>query len=711
MAYETPLTIAEVIKDISNNKYVLPSIQREYVWNTDQIETLFDSLMQDYPIGTFLFWEIEKTKIAEYDFYEFLRNYHEKNSVHNKKINLSGLDSVTAVLDGQQRLTSIYIGLNGSYAYRLKYKQKNNNNAYPIRKLYLNLISESKDETNKFDFRFLVPEKVKNDEESYWFEVGKIMNMENLGDVATYVTDNISYSEEYRYSREQAKFATNTLSQLHKVIHTERTLSYYKEKSSELDKVLNIFIRVNSGGTVLTYSDLLLSIASAQWNNYDAREEITEFVEEINSIGNGFKINKDFVLKTSLVLSDFPDIAFKVDNFNKSNMIKIEENWNSIKKAIRQSVNLVSSFGYSGETLSSNNALIPIAYYLLTIGMPDNFIYSSNTKESRQKIKKWLISSLLKKTFSGQPDNVIRPIREIIKNNGLNEFPIDKIFNKFKGTNKSIQFSEDDIDEYLLNLKYGSKETLSTLMLLYPHLDFNNKFHEDHIYPKSKFKKSYLRKIGIDNDDIKDYINLVNDISNLQLLPATLNEEKQNTDFDKWFKNQFITDEEKNQYRKTNYIPDMEYSYENFTTFIKKRRELIKSKLRKELLYKSSERDIDDNLTKIYNFAEKWLDKFKNPNTNYRELVDHHLADDCENLGFKMDCGNGFAEKYGDAVYNSEEMKKIIDDVTDIDLLGSAIYSRWRYFNHHAYEPASIKSKKESDWFIIAFERMKILSK
>ena len=408
--------------------------------------------------------------------------------------------------------------------------------------------------------------------------------MQDLGDVATYVTDNISYSEDYQYSREQAKFSTNTLSQLHKIIHTSLTLSYYKEKSSELDKVLNIFIRVNSGGTALTYSDLLLSIASAQWQTYDAREEITEFVDDVNSIGGGFRINKDFVLKTGLVLTDFSDIAFKVDNFNKPNMMKIEANWDNIKKAIKQSVNLVSSFGYTGETLSSNNALIPIAYYLLKIGMPDNFVDSSTTKENRAKIKKWLIRALLKKAFSGQPDNVIRPIREILKNNGNSDFPINEIIDKFKGTNKSIQFTEDDIDEYLLKLKYGARETLSTLMLLYPSLDFSNRFHEDHMYPKSKFKKSYLRKMGVSEEQLDEYINSVNDISNLQLLAAQLNEEKLNADFDKWFTDQYKTVNDRIQYRTINYLPDIEYSYTNFLTVMDQRRKLLKAELLKILM-------------------------------------------------------------------------------------------------------------------------------
>lgn len=234
----------------------------------------------------------------------------------------------------------------------------------------------------------------------------------------------------------------------------------------------------------------------------DAREEITEFVDDVNSIG-GFRINKDFVSKTVLVLTDFPNIAFKVDNFNKHNMMKIKANLENIKRAIKQSVHLVSSFGYTGETLSSNNALIPVAYYLLTIGMPDNFVESGATKKNRAKIKKWLIMALLKKVFSGQPDNVIRPIRDIIRENGNNEFPIVQIIDKFKGTNKSIQFTEDNIDEYLLKLKYGKSETLSTLMLLYPSLDFSNKFHEEHMYPKSKFRKSYLRKMGVQEDKLE----------------------------------------------------------------------------------------------------------------------------------------------------------------------------------------------------------------
>jgi uncharacterized protein with ParB-like and HNH nuclease domain len=60
MAFQTPLTISEVVNDIHSKKYLLPSIQREFVWSPEQIKMLFDSLMRKYPINSFLFWESSK---------------------------------------------------------------------------------------------------------------------------------------------------------------------------------------------------------------------------------------------------------------------------------------------------------------------------------------------------------------------------------------------------------------------------------------------------------------------------------------------------------------------------------------------------------------------------------------------------------------------------------------------------------------------------
>ena len=486
-----------------------------------------------------------------------------------------------AVLDGQQRLTALNIGLTGSYAYKMPHKQWKNDLAFPERKLYLNIVEPAKSETNKYQFSFSTEDEKQNDDKHFWFEVGKILNMSKIGDVMKFWANNIVTSQ--IYTQEQSDFANDTLSQLYNTIHTQPSISYYKVKSPELDRVLQIFVRVNSGGTVLSYSDLLLSIATAQWKNLDARKEITEFVDYINELGSGFNVNKDFILKAALVLSDFNKIAFKVDNFNKQNMLTIEQNWELIKKSITQAFLLVSSFGFSRDSLTSNNAVIPIAYYLMTIGNPNNFELSTSTVQNRKKIKKWLSLSLLKKTFGGHPDDILKILREIIQENGKKDFPIEKITSRLKGTNKSIIFTQDDI-EYILDLQCNRTDTLNVLMMLYPSLDFNNKFHIDHIYPKSKFSKKNLEAKGVSSDKISEYVDHVNDIENLQLLAAIPNIEKQDEDFNIWFSKNYVTDEDKTQYRLTNYMPDMNYSYANFLQFLAERRSIIKEALFKELL-------------------------------------------------------------------------------------------------------------------------------
>lgn len=578
MSYETAIKISDIITDIHRKKYLLPAIQREFVWDTYQIERLFDSLMRDYPISSFLFWKVEKDKVKDYDFYEFLRDYHERDKRHNPKANISGEEEITAVLDGQQRLTSLYIALKGTYAYRLPRRRWDNDKAYPKRKLYLNLVRPAENNDFEYEFVFLTQQEASHkNEQFYWFPVGDILDLREPGDVSEYLTEHVFDD----YDKDARKFANKTLFKLHNIIHEKGSISYYQERSQVLDKVLNIFIRINSGGTILSYSDLLLSIATAQWETKDARDEIISFVDEINNIGEGFSFNKDFVLKSCLVLSDFSDIAFKVDNFNKSNMLKIEQSWELITNSLRTAIQLISSFGYNRDTLTSNNAIIPIAYYLSKNGISDSFVASSKNIIDKSNIRMWLLLSLIKRAFSGQPDNVLRQIRKVI-NDDYNSFPIEQIIGQFKGTNKTLIFSDEDIDN-LLYYKYGQGFTFSVLSLLYPSFDFKNIFHIDHIFPKSQFTTAKLRKRGIPEEHIYDFQTKCDRIGNLQLLEATPNIEKQDKDFKSWLDETFSNPIENKEFKNRNLIPDIDLSFENFLTFYDEREILIRAKLKKIL--------------------------------------------------------------------------------------------------------------------------------
>jgi hypothetical protein len=582
MSFQTPITVKEVVESIHKKEYLLPAIQREVVWDVDQICRLFDSLMQGYPIGSFLYWHVDRKETSSYQFYEFVRDYHERDNSHNAKADVSGEDDVTGILDGQQRFTALYVGLRGSYAYRMPRKWWNSPDAFPVRRLYLNLLGKRKEEDDGnllYDFQFLTDEEVKEAvDDTYWFRVGEILEIKNQSGVNKYLI----HHKLLNRPEEQAEFANETLFKLWAIVHESRVINYFLEKEADLEKVLNIFIRVNSGGTVLSYSDLLLSIAVAQWTTLDAREEVTRLVDELNGLGGGFNFDKDFVLKSALVLCDIPDVRFKVENFNKKNMGAIEKAWPELKTALRMAASLASSFGYTRDTLTSNLALAPIAYYLRRIGLPKNYETLAKHAEDRATVRFWLVSALVKGLFGGVSDNVLRQIRDVLKKAG-DGFPLEAITEKFKGTNKSLAFTEDDI-EGMLDLGYGKRNTYSVLTLLYPDVNFGHIIHTDHIHPKARFAKRDLIKAGVPESLVEEYQEKSDQLPNLQLLDGAPNEEKSDTPFEDWLKSAYADKGKRAAYCERNMIPECSYKLKDFGEFFTQRRELIRAALTKRLI-------------------------------------------------------------------------------------------------------------------------------
>ncbi len=584
MAYQTPITIKTVIDKIRKRHYVLPSIQREFVWDTNQIETLFDSLMRDYPISTFLFWRVEKERIKDFQFYEFLRDYHEKERRHNRKADLGSDEDVIALLDGQQRMTSLYVALAGTYAKKAPYYSWDSPNGFPTKRLYLNLLRPSESLEREFDFRFLTEDEVKDisslDNEQregaqpcFWFDCQKILQITDLSKVSMFLMKS-GLMDTSKYSEKQSEFAINTLNEFFNVVHQKGTISYYLEEGEELDKVLQIFIRINSGGTRLSYSDLLLSIATAQWQERDAREVIHDFVDKINQIGTGFAFNKDIVLKACLVLSDF-DVKFMVDNFTKENMTVIERDWDKISRVVRTAVELIAKFGYNRNNLRATNAIIPIAYFILKNGFESTILHASDRELDRRAIKEWLARSLLKGVFGGQPDSLYPKMRDLVNHN-LGKFPLAEIIDYYKGRRKSITFSEDDING-LLDHQYGHIQTFSSLSLLYPGLNHNFHYHQDHIHPKSFFKKTYLKKLGFEDEKIQAFQERFNSLANLQLMQETTNREKSDTSFKEWLETNYPSSTERAAYLKQNHIdPDVSHEFSDFVEFSDRRKEALR---------------------------------------------------------------------------------------------------------------------------------------
>lgn len=577
MGYQMPITIMRVIEGIQTNEYILPAIQREFVWDIEQIEKFFDSLMKEYPIGVFLFWKINPDSLQRFQFYRFMDRYHERDYIHNEPIELIGQHNTTAVLDGQQRLTALNIGLRGWYAHKMPYYHRESDHAFPRKKLFLDLKNPSEDPEKDYEFRFLREKDIEKDQDNssiHWFPVEKIIDFDDIQDAFEYCVD-------AGLTQSGDKYPHQTLLRLWNIVHKDNVVHYFLEEEQNLDRVLNIFIRVNSGGTQLSYSDLLLSIAIAQWEKLDAREEIYTLVDDLNSVGEGFNFTKDFVLKSSLVLSDITQIAFKVDNFNRENMICIENTWQEINRALRLTTNLISSWGYSRQTLVSANALIPIAYYIHKHGNPLNIVESQQWEEERKKIRRWLITALLKRTFSGQSDNVLSIIRGVLQES-MDGYPEEEVYAKLATSTKSMSFSEAELDG-LIGYQYGQSYTFSVLALLYPWLRYDQHFHIDHIFPRSMFTASNLQALGIPKEKWPAWLDHMNDLANLQLLQGLQNEEKSDKDFEEWLMDRCEGNLEIGVYREQHLIPDVDLRFENFPEFREKREEIIKQNIRGKL--------------------------------------------------------------------------------------------------------------------------------
>lgn len=571
--YQTAGSIKMLLDKVKNHDYILPAIQREFVWRPDQICQLFDSLLQGYPFGTFLFWKIKNENLSQYQFFDFMCNYHQRDRIHCEKLIITNDQDRIAVLDGQQRMTALNIGLRGSYTWKTQGKWWKSPDAFVKRRLYLNLLkSPQLEDDTHYEFDFLSEEESKySDEYHQWFLVPRVLEIDPYD-----IHGEISKMD---LPKGRDVEAGKMVSHLHNIIHNKQLVTYYLEEGQELSKVLNIFIRMNSGGTPLSYSDLLLSIAVAQWQKLDAREEIHNLVDEMNRVGDGFNFSKDLVLKAGLMLSELK-VAFKVENFNKSNMALLEQNWTEISSSLRLGVNLLSSFGFCSSTLKADSVLLPVAYYLHCRNLDANYLSHSKYASDRLLIRTWLIKTLLKSGIWGSGlDSLLTSFRSIIKNCNEERFPAPEITVFMAENGKSLRFEEEEMQS-LLDMDYGNPRIFPLLSLLFPGHDFSHHFHVDHIFPKSRFTKSQLKKAGIDDDKkLEEWIDMANRVPNLQLLEGGQNNDKRQKMPHDWYRVMWPEPLAYVNHLQTLAIDSLPENINEFDDFYLRRRETLMSRL------------------------------------------------------------------------------------------------------------------------------------
>lgn len=569
MVFQPPLTIVDVINGIRKGDYVLPAIQREFVWSPSQIATLFDSLMRGYPIGSFLFWKLDKKTLKNHSFFEFIAEY-DVRTPHNEVADVEEKHAITAVLDGQQRLTAFNIALRGGYTEKVPRLQRSNPKAFQKRFLQLNILErnhEASPDERVYDFAFLTDAEA-DAASGHWVRVDRVLKFDpESTDVYDYI---------HAAGLAGTKVAYNNLYRLTQLVHKTPTVSAFHEQEDDLDKVLNIFIRVNSGGTKLSYADLILSVATATWTDASAREEVSNLVDEMNQIGQGFSFSKDRILKSALVLGDFTDIKFKAMNFTSGRMLKVEEEWASLSSSLKIATSLLAQFGLSGDTLTAENVLIPVAYYVNDRGLGMQYLTSDKCYEDRELVKKWVLQTLLRAGFwTGAVDSILTIARDVMKGS-QGGFPFDDLESALRVKGKSLRFAEAEVED-LLRLQYRNRSSFLVLTQLYPHVDVSELHHKDHIFPRARFTRAALTKAGVSPGDVELFRELAEQLPNLQLLRGLPNQEKSKVLPHQWLA--VMPPNQRDQYVQQNDLGDLPRNILDFPKFFETRKGILKARL------------------------------------------------------------------------------------------------------------------------------------
>jgi len=577
LSFQTPITVSEILQGIHHKEYLLPAIQREFVWDADQVRRLVDSLMRGYPIGSFLIWKVSHETARSYVFYDFLTDYHARDHPYASRAVVPGGQGVLAVLDGQQRLTALNIAVYGSLAVKKKYAWWSSTDAFPKKRLYLNLLADADpdDLGLRYDLRFLTDDEARAapGQPDGWYPLARVMTVANSGpamfaDVAARgVTDTVHATDAYQ-----------RLYDLYEAFRTTRPINYYLETDQNPDKVLDIFVRVNSGGTTLSYSDLLLSMATNQWQNRDAREEVRALVQQLNTGGpREFSFSKDVVLKTALLIADV-DVRFRVSNFTQDNMKKVEAAWDQTRDSLLRAATLLDMFGFSSRTLTADSVLLLLAYYLHRRGLADSYLHSTADADDRLAAQNWVTRSLVKRGIWGSGlDTLLTRLRHTIDEHGQNGFPVADLEHDMTTLGKSLAFDPTEVDE-LLEMRYGGQRTFAVLSLLYPGLDLTKEFHEDHIFPRSRFTARRLADAGIPSDHIERYREVVDCLPNLQLLGGIPNVEKQAKLPGEWVATAFPV-EQRTTYLHDNDLDGLPLDLADFLAFYTQRKERMRERL------------------------------------------------------------------------------------------------------------------------------------
>lgn len=506
-------TIRKIVGYLNNPAHEggiwLPNIQRNFVWNEDQITRLFDSILREYPISTLLIWKT-MSDTPRRRFIDHYRRAHD----HGDFVPGDQTPKLL-VLDGQQRLQSLYIGLKGSLEGS---------------ELYFDLLSgfDAPPDDIKYRFAFHVSATAPTGHIKF---KELVFSDETQSEARERLIEMMGKAGRTLQSSEVKQLESN----VERTFHTfrDREMIFYQLLDSidrprlyREDDVVEIFIRANSGGTKLGKSELLYSLLKASWE--EAREKLDELITELNR--TGFAYTQDFVLKTCLTLLE-KGARYEVEKFRVSGVREsIEEQWEKIAAAISEVADFVqgSTFICTDKALPSYLALIPLIYA--------HYHFPEKSKQAKER-DLYLIRTSLCGSFGGSPDSLIdAAVKQIRQDQG---FDCQQQFAVVLDQNRSLHITQDRF----FGMGYGSAHIHLLLNWWYRNFNYTPVYkgglpQVDHIFPDSRLRSIKMLNPENGRMSLQKYRAAErNQLANCMLLTRDENGSGQKTDQppEQWF--------------------------------------------------------------------------------------------------------------------------------------------------------------------------------
>jgi len=526
--------VIDIVDDIKGDMYQLPSIQRLFVWKQDQVLKLFDSIMNGFPVGAIIVWTPPENNIR---YKTFVKDYETGLIVISQEPH-PGAKQPYMVLDGQQRLQSLFIGFRGSF-------DKD--------QLFLKIDEYADENTPEMHYRFVFMNSEMAKSDPACVHLNELIQLE-IEDIDQFVNSRLPATPVDVQSR-AVKIVARFISafKVNSPIHLQEMGSKFS-----YDDVLTVFERVNSGGTKLSKSDLLFSIVTSRIPNME--ERFRTMVEDLNN-GGRFEFTTDFVIKTAFVVFD-KRAKYEFDKLRDPKFIqKLETCFPDLEEAVTSLREWMDSKALirGGRFLPSQLALIPIIDYLL---LNNKFKYGPEDGSESQAIRQYLYMTYFTNLWAYGADSVLDQIHDILFTANAQQpgiFPIQKL-GEFMVRRKKLdayQFRSDYLGNLgvVLNIISGGVSELPKKR--------GWSLENDHIFPRAE-----LERLQIAKD--------VNNVGNFRLLPKLPNIKKRDN----------MPDQDTEFFGKDN--PELSSLYasalaklsqETFSAFVEKRRALILEKV------------------------------------------------------------------------------------------------------------------------------------